>query len=158
MRVRFKKLDDRATLPFYSKPGDNGLDLIAVEKETDERGVITYDTKIAVEIPEGYVGIITPRSSIHGYDCSLANSVGTIDSNYRGSIKLKFKPDVTEVWREEYNSFSNLQWQFIEGHSYQEGDKIGQLLILPCPQIVVVESDELSETERGSKGFGSSGK
>lgn len=156
MEVKFKKLDKRAVTPSYGKPGDNGLDLVAIERIVDEKGVVTFKTGIAVEIPKGYVGIVTPRSSIKKHDVFLSNSVGTIDSNYRGDIMVVFKPLVTEVWRFD-DSPNVLDWQYIQGSEYQVGDKIAQLLILPCPEIELTEVEELSTTERNDLGFGSSG-
>ena len=139
MEVRFKKLIDKAFMPLKAHPGDAGFDLTAISKElvdNGDYGYIEYDTGIAIEIPEGYVGLVYPRSSVSKTGHILANSVGVIDSNYRGSVKLRFKtiPDCKE---------------------YNIGDRVGQLIIAPCPEIEFVCVDELSETDRGSNGFGS---
>ena len=142
MKVKFKKLSPEAVLPTYAKQGDAGLDLTAISRgvvENPHYGYIEYGTGIAVEIPEGYVGLIFPRSSISKTGLILSNCVGVIDSGYRGEIKFRFK------WIKDTDS-------------YVPGDRIGQLVIMPYPQIEVEESDELSETERGDGGFGSSGK
>lgn len=143
MKVKFKKLSPEAVIPSYSRPGDAGLDLTAITVIDNNSHSVTYDTGIAVEIPEGYVGYIFPRSSIRDYALSLSNSVGVIDSNYRGSIRLTFK-----------------RGRAVGGSQviYTLGERIGQLIIMPYPIIEPVESDELSETNRGSSGFGSSGK
>lgn len=136
MKVKIKKLHDLVEIPTYAKPGDAGMDLTAVSIEKDSYGNAVIHTGLAVEIPEGYVGLVFPRSSISKYDMHLRNSVGVIDSGYRGEIMLKFS--------------------FLEdGILYQMGDKVAQLIILPYPQITFEEVDELSETERGEGGFGS---
>jgi dUTP pyrophosphatase len=140
MKVKIKKLNINAIIPSYQKKGDGGLDLTAIsEKWNDNNTMVTYDTGIAVEIPEGYVGLLFPRSSINKTTLILSNSVGVIDSGYRGSIMFKYR----------YSE---------EGLVYDVGDRVGQLLIIPYPQIKFEEVDELSETLRGEGGFGSTGK
>lgn len=140
MEVKFKKLIPRAVAPSYSKPGDAGMDLTALGVERTP-GYIEYNTYIAVEIPEGHVGLLFPRSSVSKTPLFLANSVGVIDSNYRGPIKLRFKHTG------EHN-----------GETYKSGDRVGQLVIMPIPTIELKEVGDLSETNRGDGGFGSSGK
>lgn len=142
MKVRFKKLNENAVVPAYSKPGDAGLDLTATSKEltnNPQYGFLEYGTGLAVEIPEGHVGLIFPRSSISNTGLILSNSVGVIDSGYRGEIKFRFK--------------------HIPGTAdYNVGDRVGQLIILPYPSIETEEATELNSSERGEGGFGSSGK
>lgn len=139
MNIKIKKLHKDSVLPTYAKPGDAGLDLTAVtETWNEENSMVTYDTGLAVEIPEGYVGLVFPRSSVAKTSLNLSNSVGVIDSGYRGSIMLKFRyPE--------------------EGLVYDVGDRVGQLIIIPYPQITFEEVDELSETERGEGSYGSTG-
>ena len=139
MNVKIKKLSSNAVIPVYAKPGDAGLDLVAIREEwTEDNGMVTYDTGLAIEIPEGHVGLLFPRSSVSKTILTLANSVGVIDSGYRGSIMLKFRyPE--------------------EGMVYEVGEKVGQIIILPYPQITFEEVDELSSTDRGEGGFGSTG-
>lgn len=154
MQVKIKKLHADAVIPKYAKPGDAGLDLRAVdngegitvfaakENEWDKETwseYTEYRTGLAIEIPEGYVGLIFPRSSISHSSLSLSNAVGVIDSGYRGEIRFRFRVlNVHPVL-------------------YRKGDKIGQLIIMPYPQVELVESEELSDSERGATGFGSSG-
>lgn len=140
MKIKIKKLHPDAVIPSYSKKGDAGLDLTALtEKWDDTNTMVTYDTGIAVEIPEGYVGLVFPRSSICKTSLILSNSVGVIDSGYRGSIKFKFRyPE--------------------EGMVYDIGDRIGQLIVLPYPNIEFEEVEKLSNTGRGLGGYGSTGK
>ena len=139
MNVKIKKLHELVEVPTYAKPGDAGLDLTAIDISKDEFGNIVIHTGLAIEIPQGYVGLVFPRSSISKYDMHLRNSVGVIDSGYRGEVMLKFGflPD---------------------GQLYKMGDKVAQLIILPYPHITFQEVDELSETERGEGGFGSTNK
>jgi dUTP pyrophosphatase len=149
MQVRFKKLHLDAVIPSYATAGDAGLDMVAVDlSDTPEQ--VTYQTGIAVEIPEGYVGLMFPRSSLSKTTMVLSNHVGVIDSGYRGEIKFRFK-DLN--MQQEFDG----QW-YGDETVYEVGNKIGQLVILPYPQIELVETDELNESERGEGGFGSSGK
>lgn len=139
MQVNVKKLHPNAVIGSYAKPGDAGIDLTATSKSYDQYKNVVYGTGLAFEIPEGYVGLVFPRSSICKQDLILSNCVGVIDSGYRGEVMLKFKP--TE-------NFARL---------YEVGDRIGQIIIMPYPQITLNEVEELSETERGEGGYGSTG-
>ncbi len=138
--VKIKKLHKNAVIPSYSKDGDAGMDLTATEiiSETDDD--ITYGIGIAMEIPRGYVGLVFPRSSIRKYDLILSNSVGVIDSGYRGEIQATIKKT------KGYYS-----------KAYQSGERVAQIIIIPYPQVKFNEVQELSETDRGSGGFGSTG-
>jgi len=149
MEVKIKMLSSEASIPCYSKPGDAGMDLVTIseplvseEKQIDGKRplYIEYKTGLAIEIPKGYMGLIFPRSSNSKKGLLLANSVGVIDSQYRGEICCRFKMvDKKAI-------------------SYSKGDKIAQLIIIPYPKIELKVVDELSETERGEGGFGSTGK
>lgn len=141
MVVKFKKLSEHAVIPKYDCIGDAGLTMTAISKEYYTNRHIEYGTGIAIEIPEGYVGLLFSRSSIYTKALSMSNCVGVIDSGYRGEIKFKFN------WLDS-----------IYGDIYQIGDKIGQLIIIPYPQIELKECEELSKTKRGDNGFGSTGK
>lgn len=140
LKVKIKKLDANATVPKYSKAGDAGLDLTATSIDTSKapEEYIEYGTGLSFEIPDGYVGLIFPRSSVSTKDLMLANSVGVIDSGYRGEVKFRFRTR--------------------GGAEYCIGDKIGQMIILPYPKVQLVEVDELSSSERGTGGYGSTGK
>jgi dUTP pyrophosphatase len=141
MQVRVKRLHIDAKIPAYSKPGDAGLDLTAISMSRDKHDNITYGTGLAIEIPQGYVGLIYPRSSNSKTDLYLTNHVGVIDSGYRGEIMFKYRPN--------NGTFAKI---------YHVGDRVGQLIIMPYPQIELVESDELTDSARGDAGFGSTGK
>lgn len=137
--LKFKKLHPEAVLPSYAKPGDAGLDITATSVQVSDK-FVQYGTGISVEIPEGHVGLIFPRSSVTKQDLMLKNSVGVIDAGYRGEIMFRFKS--------------------VKPHEmhYEIGDKIGQLIVLPIPTMNPVFVDDLSDTERGDGGFGSTGK
>ena len=146
--VKIMKLVEEAVIPQYSLEGDAGLDLTATFRSYDEFGNVVYHTGIAMEIPKGYVGLLFQRSSVSKKQQFLTNAVGVIDSNYRGEIMLKFKPTV-----QAHNKVESL---FNE--MYEIGEKIGQLIILPYPSVNFILSDNLSDTVRGSNGFGSTDK
>ena len=143
MKVKIKKLSPDAVIPTYAKVGDAGMDLVATSMKFDGTQ-ITYGTGLAMEIPEGFVGLVFPRSSIRKTDLSLSNSVGVIDSGYRGEIQATFK----KIQGISNNALDN----------YKVGDRIFQLMIIPHPTIQFIEVNELSSTERGEGGFGSTGK
>ena len=138
MKVKIKKLQEDAIIPNYANDGDAGMDLTAIDVSADE-GTITYKTGLAVEIPRWHVGLLFPRSSVYKTGQSLTNCVGVIDSGYRGEIMLKFT--LSPYQRE-----------------YQIGDRVGQLIIIPYPMIEFVEVEELTETDRGKGGYGSTGR
>jgi dUTP pyrophosphatase len=144
VKINIKKLCKDAVIPGYSKPGDAGLDLTMVSSTIHRspllnKSKLEVDSGIAVEIPDGYVGLVFPRSSIKNTGVRLTNSVGVIDSGYRNSIKAFF--DIVD------ESLT----------LYEKGDRFAQLIIIPYPQIEFEEVNELSDTERGTGGFGSSG-
>lgn len=139
MNIKIKKFHKDAVIPKYAKDGDAGMDLVAItEKWNLAKTMVTYDTGIGFEIPKGHVGLVFPRSSISKTSLILSNAVGVIDSGYRGSVTLKYRyPE--------------------EGMVYDVGDRIGQLIIIPIPEIKFEEVEELSDTERGTGGYGSTG-
>jgi len=145
MILKVVKLVENAVLPAYAKAGDAGMDMTAISVEFPSKDsfsdLVVYGTGIAVEIPKGYVGLLFPRSSIKDKDLVLANSVGVIDSGYRGEIKF--------VFRETRSNPSR----------YHIGDRVGQLVVVPISNVVLqeVNFEELSDTSRGICGFGSTG-
>lgn len=143
MTIKFKKLSDDAVVPRAATDGSAGVDLVATRIIANGEHGTWYETDLAVEIPSGYVGLVFPRSSISKLPLSLANSVGVIDSDYRGSIQVRFRAHTTESPAPIF---------------YQPGDRVAQLVIVPCVSIQPEETDELSHTERGAGGFGSTGK
>jgi dUTP pyrophosphatase len=139
--VKVKKLDTNAVIPSYSKVGDAGMDL-TITKEIENTSLsVSYGFGIAMEIPKGYVGLVFPRSSVRNQDLILSNCVGVIDSGYRGELQATFK-----------------KTQGLDSIKYKIGERGAQIIILPYPTIYMTEVPELSDTERGSGGFGSTGK
>ncbi len=154
MEIKFKKLVPEAVIPQRANPTDAGLDLIATSQKAEmcknedgtehsrEVSFKEYGTGLAVEIPEGYVGLLFPRSSVTNKQMMLKNSVGVIDSGYRGEIRARF---ICADKEEQHNHYS-------------VGDKVAQLLIVPIALPHPIEAEELSDTSRGEGGFGSTGK
>jgi len=163
INVRIKRLYRDAVVPSYAKPGDAGMDLTAVSKVYDKDGNVSYGTGLAFEIPEGYVGLLFPRSSNSKKELVLSNSVGVLDSGYRGEVSFKFKPVPFFSGKDDAESvdatdYTTTQLGVNDVVDYQIGERIGQIIILPYPQIIFEEVDQLSATERGKGGFGSTGK
>ena len=142
MIVKIKKLHENAVIPAYAKPGDAGLDLTATSVVTDEYGNVVYGTGLAIEIPYGYAGLLFPRSSNSKTDLYLTNHVGVVDSGYRGEIMFKYRP----------------LDGILNSRIYQVGERVGQIVILPYPAVSFEEVEQLSDTERGEGGYGSTGK
>ncbi len=141
IEVAFRRLRDDAVLPSRAYPGDAGLDLTAcerVELGPGERALVP--TGLAVAIPEGYAGFVQPRSGLaarHGI--AMVNSPGLIDSGFRGELRV-------------------ILLNTDRGATFvvEPGMRIAQLVILPAPEVELVELDELPDSERGTSGFGSS--
>ena len=152
MQVKIKKLTENAVIPKYTLEGDAGLDLTATSKEYDKDGNTIYGTGLAFSIPEGHVGLLFPRSSNAKKDLRLTNSVGVLDSNYRGEVTFKFRND---NYSANEDDFKNRYIVFTK--EYEVGDRVGQLIILPYPKIEFIEADDLGETNRGDGGYGSTG-
>jgi len=140
MKIKIKRLHREAVIPKYAKPGDAGMDLTAVRIDFSDLDNLTYHTGLAIEIPEGYVGLLFPRSSVYKTGQQLTNSVGVIDSGYRGEIMLKYTRDLES-----------------EKMAYRPGDRVGQIIIMPYPEVQFTEVKNLSKTERSENGFGSTG-
>ena len=140
--LKFKKTGPDAVLPTKATEGSAGLDLYSTEEAVImPHTSVHVHSELAVAIPDGYFGAIFPRSglaSIKGI--RLANSVGVIDSDYRGAMLLPLYNDSDKMYR------------------VHKGDRVAQLVIIPCLSCEPVEVGELDETDRGSKGLGSSGK
>ena len=162
LKVKIKKLNQNAVIPTYSQDGDAGMDLVATSKDFDEYGNVVYGTGLAFEIPKGYVGLIFPRSSNAKQKLLLSNSVGVIDSGYRGEVMLKFKSSASSfslksLFKLIFNPDAKMTLIYNFKISYNVGERIGQIIILPHPQIEFEEAEKLSETERGNGGYGSTG-
>lgn len=142
MIIKLKKLIKDIQIPAYAKPGDAGIDLRACESleiQPGERAMVHCG--FAIEIPEGFCGLVIPRSGLaakHGI--TVLNSPGLIDSGYRGEIC------VVLLNTDKSNPFT-----------ISDGDRIAQLTIIEAPFVELDSVDELDETKRGNTGFGSSG-
>lgn len=142
MELKIKRLTEDAILPIRAHNGDAGIDLTCntITQEINECNqlLIVYHTGLAFEIPEGYVGLLFPRSSISKKSLTLTNCVGVIDSSYRGEViaKMRSTTDVVPA-------------------IYKPGEKFAQLVLVPIPEFTITEVSELSETDRGENGFGS---
>ena len=146
LHFNYKKLVPEAKEPYYAHPDDAGMDITCTSYEYNkEHDCYIYHTGLAFEIPKGYYMKILPRSSNYKTDYYLTNSVGTLDSNYRGELKLAYKK--RDDNRDNYNK-----------PPYEVGERVGQIIILPYPKCIPHEVDELSATDRGAGGFGSTGK
>lgn len=139
--VKVKKLTPDAVVPSYSKIGDAGMDLTITREIENTSFSVSYGFGIAMEIPKGFVGLVFPRSSVRNQDLILSNCVGVIDSGYRGELQATFK---------KTNGLDSIK--------YKVGERGAQIVILPYPTIYMTEVPELSNTERGEGGFGSTGK
>lgn len=144
IKVKVKKLHPDAKIPFYATDGSAGMDITFIKGEAyrTEDGIVhadkvKYYTGLAFEIPKGYVMLIFPRSSIAKKDISLTNCVGVIDSDYRG--------EVTAVFRKHQ----------VTNKMYNNGERGCQAIVIPYPKVIFEEVEELSETERGDGGYGS---
>ena len=138
MKVKIKRLHEKSMIPKYAHDGDAGLDLTITSVEQLDVEHIKYGFGLAFEIPRGYVGLLFPRSSCYKQRQLMSNCVGVLDSNYRG--------EVSAVMLGTTNT------------SYKVGDRAVQLIVMPYPEIELIEVDELNETERGQGGYGSTGK
>ena len=149
--MKIKIVDKRITTDMlgYKTKGSAGIDLYALPNEYYANSLVwhgiytEFSTGIKLEIPEGHVGIIVPRSSSGSNGLMLANTVGVIDSDYRGEIKLRLVK-----WKVEPSKPIEIK----------EPVRVAQLLIMPVKQVDIEIVDSLEETDRGENGFGSTGK
>ena len=172
MNIKVKKLHPDAVLPKRAHSSDAGYDLTAIDDGVPSKDgkYIEYNTGIAIELPDGYHSLLHPRSSISKYDLVLANSIGLIDNSYRGALMCRFKiiPPVRiqsitvgdnrkiMAYTEGVFSYSEQERASWIPTFYKKGDRIAQLVIEKTEwNFEVLEVEELSDTARGSGGFGS---
>lgn len=143
MTLKVKRLSDDAIMPIRAHKSDAGMDLTCttITQELNECGqlILVYHTGLAVEIPNGYVGLLFSRSSIAKKSLALTNCVGVIDSGYRGEIMGKFRSTTDVV-----------------PAIYKPGERFAQLVIIPIQDIEIKEVAELEDSDRGEGGYGSS--
>lgn len=186
LELKFRELDEKAVIPTYAHEGDIGMDLTATSVEYDkENDMYIYHTSLAIESEEHYGILLFPRSSNRRTDAYLCNHVGLVDSyTYRGEIILCFKnrdsfrqlaretqivtffndimlgKDIVAASFNASSEFSKViknENLALEMAPYKVGDRIAQMVALPFPYMKLMEVGELSDTERGGNGFGSSG-
>ena len=142
IKVKIKKLHPDAKIPTYATNGSLGMDLYSVDCKYDaEIDAFIYYTGLAVELPEGYGMFPIPQSRNRNTECYIPNTPGLVDGDYRGEVQVTYKTR---------DRFSRVQ-------PFKVGEKCGQIVILPCPKIEFEEVEELSKTERGNGGHGSTG-
>lgn len=168
INIKCKQLDEKAVIPFYAKEGDACMDITAVDLEYDlKNDRYIYHTGLAFEVPEGYYMDLRPRSSNTKCDFYIANAPGTLDAGYRGELLVVFKRrdrialedfamlfkgcDPNQVMTAYVNSMLSIA-------PYVPGDRVCQMQVLPRPKVNIEIVEELSESERGEGGFGSTGK
>lgn len=185
LEIKIKKLDERACIPYYAHDGDVGMDLTAIDVEYDaENDLYIYHTGLSFESDKHYGQFLFPRSSNRKTDAYLCNSVGIADSAiYRGEILICFKNRdsiktiarleamntlITSMNNGDSKAQSSIKSENVyneileraknlEFAPYKVGDRIAQMVFLPYPNIRLSMRQELSETERGANGFGSTG-
>lgn len=142
VNVKFKLLSPYSHAPTKATKGSAGIDLRAYHGWTFDPGErFAVDTRVAFEIPEGWEGQIRPRSGLaHGEGIGVLNSPGTIDSDYRGSVRVIL--------------INHGDTPF----TVNAGDRIAQMVIAPTPAVDLKEVEELSETDRGTGGLGHTGR
>ena len=150
MKIKVKRLTPTAKMPLRAHIDDAGADLFVDEIERDNYGNIVYKTGLAFEIPIGYVGLLFPRSSNAKTDLRLTNCVGVLDSGYRGNVMFKYRPTYERPMPWGMERYSDTD--------YKVGDRCGQIIVIPIPEVEFMEVEELSESERGTGGYGSTGK
>lgn len=136
MKVKVKKLREDAVIPYKKHKRDAAYDLTAVTEKQD-KGYVEFGFGLSFDIPEGYVGLVFPRSSVSNLKMSLSNHVGVIDSGFLGEVTARFKPSTTGTGK------------------YNVGDRVAQLMILPIPEVEFEEVDKLNDSDRGEGGYGS---
>lgn len=143
MQLKIKRLHSDAVLPKYATPGSACFDLTASgdgQPHPRDFNAWVFPTGLSVEVPEGHVMLIFSRSG-QGFNegVRLSNCVGVIDSDYRGEIRVSLRADGEQPTRN------------------YKGSRIAQAMIVPIPAVEIVEVEDLSITERGAGGFGSTG-
>ena len=184
IEIKIKKMSENAVIPKYAIDGDVGMDLTAIDVEYDEeKDMYIYHTGISIESPKHYGVLIFPRSSNRDTDAYICNHVPVIDTAvYRGEIMICFKNrdslnqialkeemdelltslqvyrDQSDAVEEAYKAYDKAKEDPMKYAPYKVGDRICQMVVIPYPNVLFKETDELSKTERGEKGFGSTGK
>lgn len=143
LKIKIKRFHRDAQLPSFKSEDAVGADLVAVKIVKSSLFRVWYDCEFAAEIPKGYTGLIFPRSSISKMPLTLANSVGVVDPDYRGTFQVRFNRTFFGIFNRKI---------------YKVGERIAQLLIMKVPDVEYEDSEIVSTTRRDKGGFGSTGK
>lgn len=157
MEIKIKKLDERAVMPTKAFPTDAGFDMTAISMEYDEYGNIVYGFGWAFDIPEGYVGLLLPRSSCSKFDVVMPNSLGVIDSGFHGEVKAKFRPTSAQPVRGAKTDCIEI-YQCSKADIFKIGDAVAQMVIVELPKVEFQIADELPKSLRGEGGWGHTGR
>lgn len=152
MQVKLKLLYEDSQMPTKANPTDAGFDCYAHQIVHSEL-YREYRLGFSLEIPEGYVGLIFPRSSISKTDMTLANSVGVIDSGYRDEVMVRFRVSDKIVSVRTENGIESKNYALV----YKERDRVCQLVIIPIPDIELKLVTDLDTSQDRGGGFGSTG-
>ena len=154
MQLKIKCLTQTAKLPERAFPTEAGYDVFSDESVTIHNGeTVAISTGIALEIPDGYYGRLKARSGLT-LNSVLRVQEGTIDSSFRGEMKIIAEVKSHEQVISQFGFIASTRTKYF---TIEKGMKIAQLIIQPLPQFEVVEVDELSQSDRGANGFGSTG-
>lgn len=153
LKVKFKRLNENAKLPMYATKGAACADVVATEIINKDSYNVTVKLGFATEIPEGYKGVVVPRSSFTQKGWVMQNSPAQIDSDYRGEWMLKFQALTFDAISTRHGLIDLLP----NGFPYEVGDRVAQVYFEKIEQAEFIETDELVSTERGDGGFGSTG-
>lgn len=173
MNISFKLVDENSKAPLISSAGAAAFDLFAREINYTE-SFISVKTGTIFEIPKGYVGLLFPRSSVSKKGLWLANSVGVIDSDFRGEVEARFYSfkyyvqNMNEFYKDLFEKYPHI-FDYVDPlednidevdvqQDFELNEKCCQIMFIELPQISLVQTDILSETDRGTGGFGSTGK
>lgn len=135
-----QQLDFDLPVPAYAHPGDAGMDLYAATDAVVTGETVLIPTGIAVAVPVGHVGLVCPRSGLSRYGVTVANAPGVVDSGYRGELMVR----LTTTNSTPYKVY--------------RGDRIAQLLVVPIVRPTITIVNTLDTTQRGTSGFGSTGR
>ena len=138
--MNIELLEHNLSAPSYAHPGDAGLDLYAAHDAIVTGETVLIPTGVAVAVPDGHVGLVCPRSGLSKHGVTVANAPGVVDSGYRGELMVRLTTTRKAPYRVHF------------------GDRVAQLLIVPTARPTITVVDRLDDTERGTNGFGSTGR
>ena len=153
MKIKFRRLNENAVVPVFATKGAACADVVATEIVKQDSYNVTVKLGFATEIPEGYKGVVVPRSSFTQKGWVMQNSPAQIDSDYRGEWMLKFQSLTFDAVSTRHNLIDLLPEDF----PYAVGDRVAQVYFEKVEQAEFVVVDDLESTQRGEGGFGSTG-